>query len=492
MKSILRATAVLGSSSIVTILVGLVSAKAYALLLGPAGTGYMGLLQSLLGIAGLMAGMGIGTGVVRMGAKAAKEGDELRVTTLRRAAWLLVGLFGAIILLVMTLLRGPLSRLMLGETAHPWDVVLMGVAVIFFLAAGLQIKILNTHHRVNTLAKWGILNSILGTLASLLCIWFWGTSGIAASVIAATAINWLISRYFVSKEVAIKPVKVSRPELLSAAKELLRFGAPFTASMLFGMGVQFILPVLILNTLDQESVGFYRAAVAISVGYLGFLLTAMAQDYYPRISAITDHAKLKETVNEQHKLIMLLGVPMIFGAFALSQYLVTLVYSPEFSPAVGVLEWQLLGNLFQFSSWTMSFVVLAHCKSRTYFLTEVAGGLSMLLCSWFAMQVWGLTGLGVGFMLSYILYFLVVWLINLTRFKINLSLGNWTMLLSAFCLALAIQALPLVGLQDWRLILSLSIAFVFGFRTLFSLYKIVLKKEPSKEVPMILKRGEHV
>jgi enterobacterial common antigen flippase len=492
MKSILRATAVLGSSSVVTILVGLVSAKGYALLLGPIGTGYMGLLQSLLGIAGLVAGMGIGTGVVRLGAKAAKEGDERRVTTLRRAAWLLVGLFGTIILLVMVALREPLGRLMLGETAKRWDVVLMGVALLFSLAAGLQIKILNTHHRVNTLAKWGILNSILGTLASLICVWFWGASGIATAVIASTIMNWLISRYFVSKEVASASVEVSRPELVGAAKELLRFGAPFTASLIFGMGVQFLLPIFILNTLDQESVGFYRAAVAISVGYLGFLLTAMAQDYYPRISAIADKNKLKETVNQQHKLIMLLGIPMIFGAFALSPYLVTLVYSPEFAPAIEVLEWQLLGNLFQFSSWTMSFVVLAHCKSRIYFLTEVAGGVSMLLCSWLAMNLWGLTGSGVGFLLSYVIYFLVVWLINLKRFNINLSVGNWAMLLSAFFLALAIQALPLVGLEDWRLLVSLSIAVVFGFRTLFSIYKIVRKKDPSKEVPIILKRGEHV
>jgi PST family polysaccharide transporter len=184
----------------------------------------------------------------------------------------------------------------------------------------------------------------------------------------------------------------------------------------------------------------------------------MAQDYYPRISAIVDRSKLKETVNQQHKLIMLLGVPMIFGAFALSPYLVTLVYSAEFVPAVGVLKWQLLGNLFQFSSWTMSFVVLSHCKSRTYFLTEVAGGASMLLCSWLAMKVWGLTGLGVGFLLSYLVYFLVVWLINLSRFNINLSVGNWAMLLSAFCLALAIQALSLVGLEAWRLPLSLGVA----------------------------------
>ena len=86
MKSILKATVVLSSASIVSILTGLVSAKVSAVLLGPGGLGYMGLLQSLLGLSGMLAGMGVGTGLVRAGARALAGKDERQEAALRGGA----------------------------------------------------------------------------------------------------------------------------------------------------------------------------------------------------------------------------------------------------------------------------------------------------------------------------------------------------------------------------------------------------------------------
>src|SRR5205085_6196082 len=62
----------------------------------------------------------------------------------------------------------------------------------------------------------------------------------------------------------------------------LHFGVPFTGSMLVGAGVQMLMPVLVLHALSRADVGFYRAAAAVAVNYLSFLLTAMGQDFYPR------------------------------------------------------------------------------------------------------------------------------------------------------------------------------------------------------------------
>lgn len=472
MKSVLRATALLSTSSVVTILVGLVSAKVYAVLLGPSGIGFMGLLQSLLGLTGLIAGMGIGTGVVRLGAKALEAGETARVVALRSAAWVLFWSFGSLGVLLLTAFRAPVSALVLGAPEHGPEVVLMGVALLFTLASGLQIKILNAYHRVQALAKWGVLNSFLGTLVSLGAVWTWGVAGIPAAVIAGTVVSWLVSGVFLRQEVATPNVQPSRKEHLRAARDLLYFGLPFTASALVGTGVQFLLPSLILHELGREGVGFYRAAVAISVGYLGFLLTAMAQDYYPRVAAVRTNEELTATVNQQHWLVMTLGVPLILGALALAPFLVSLVYSNAFAPAVGVLEWQLLGALFQFSSWTMSFVILARSTSVTYFFTELVGGGSMLICSYVAMQWFGLTGLGIGFLASYMLYYLSVWLTVKRRFNFSLDVKNVAFLLTAVAAALFIQLLPGLGLQIWRFPVALALAALFGLRSLSNLYSI--------------------
>src|SRR5437660_4463615 len=126
MESILKATAVLSSASVVSIIAGMASAKVSAVLLGPGGMGYMGLLQSLLGLGGLVAGMGVAQGLVRGGARIIAEGDLKREASLRRGAWLLCGGLGGLALLVMIVLRASLSRVMLGSAEHAGAVVLIG------------------------------------------------------------------------------------------------------------------------------------------------------------------------------------------------------------------------------------------------------------------------------------------------------------------------------------------------------------------------------
>src|SRR6266850_3475114 len=114
MKSILRSTALLSSSSAVILLCGVISAKAWSLLLGPSGLGLIGVLQGLLGILTLLAGMGIGTGVVRSGAIALAREDHEYVGALRKGAWLLLWLLGAPAAIFLVAFRAPISRLVLG------------------------------------------------------------------------------------------------------------------------------------------------------------------------------------------------------------------------------------------------------------------------------------------------------------------------------------------------------------------------------------------
>lgn len=463
MTSILRATAILSSSSLATILVGLVSAKAYALLVGPSGLGYMGLLQGLIGLSGLVAGLGVRTGLVRMGAEALGREDGARVAVLRRAAWYLFWLLGGVATLLLVLFRVPVSRLMLGGAEHAGVAALVAVALLFNMASEIQTGILNAHHRVAALAKIGIGNSMLGTSFAVGLVWRWGEAGIVAAVLLVPVVAWLVSRFFLQREAPFTAPRIPLGDVVAAGRSLLRFGAPYTLSMVAGAGVQFLIPVLVLNTLGQESVGYYRAAVTLSVTYLGFLLSAMALDYFPRVSAVSAQPKrLHALINQQHRLVMLLGVPMILGMLALAPYLIPIVYSSAFLPTVAIVEWQLIGDILKFSSWTMGFVILAHSGSLVFLLTEVVGGASYLAASWLGMHYFGLAGLGIGHLVSYLVYLALVWCILRKEIHFSLTPQNKLMLMSAFAAALAIKLLPLLALEPLRLPISLAIAGVAG------------------------------
>lgn len=458
-KSIFRATAILSSSSIISIFLSLIVAKILALYLQPEGFGFYGLLQSFVSVASLVAGMGVATGIVRMGAASAAREDFSAMAVLTKGCWILFVILGGLSTCLIAICRKQLSIIVLGDSGHGPTMLLMSVALLFTVASNIQVGTLNAHHRVAALAKYGIVNTVLSSSMSIASVLLWRRHGIVPAVIASSVGGWIASRYFLSREVG--PQAVVKPQwrdAFASARELLRFGAPFTGSMFVGTGVQLLLPIIVLHLLNPQSVGYYRAAAGISVGYLGFLITAMGQDYYPRVSAAADNpTELVRLINAQHRLVMLVAVPVILFTLAVVPYAVPLVYSAQFKPTVAILEWQLMGDIFKFASWTMSFAILARCTSSVYFVVELLGGFVTLLTTWFGVKWFGLSGLGTSFLCTYVIYYVMVWIVIRREVPLVWSGANKKMLIAAVIAASIVRVLPYTSLAPYRTYIAIGL-----------------------------------
>jgi PST family polysaccharide transporter len=188
--------------------------------------------------------------------------------------------------------------------------------------------------------------------------------------------------------------------------------------MIASTGVQLLMPALVLHMLGSESVGFQRAATSISTAYFGVLLAAMARVYYPELAAAGgDRGALRRLVDRQQSLVMLIGTPIVLSCIAAGPFIIPLVYAPSFGPAVRILDWQLVGELFRFSSWSLAYVVLARCSGWAYFGTELVAGATALLSTLAAARLFGLPGLGVAYMLTYAVYLLTTYCV--VRWKVG-------------------------------------------------------------------------
>lgn len=484
MKSIFRATAILSASSVVTILFGLVSAKVLAVTLRPAGYGYYGLLQNFVSLFTLVTGCGMATGLVRLGAGPAARNDRATLAGLRRGAWVLFAGLASLTMVLLGIFRETLSRWALGSPQHGGTVLLMGIALCFTVAASIQVGTLNAYHQVEALAKNGVLTTLLGGVTTVGAVLLWGIHGVAPAIIIAAGIGLIVSSYFLRRGVGRVQEKSARADILKAAWGLLRFGGPYTASVVVGTGVQFALPMVVLHLLDADSVGYYKAAAAISVGYLGFLVTAMGQDYYPRTSAAAHQPELlAKLINEQHRLVMLLAIPMILGMLALVPILVPIVYSHKFTPAIDILEWQLIGDIFKFSSWTMGFAILARCSSSVYFMTESIGGVTSLIATWLAVRWFGLPGLGIGFLAAYVVYYMITFIVIKRSMKFSWTLSNKLLMLAAVGAALVVRILPATRLASFRTPIALALALAAGIPSLLVIRRefIVTRRTPSTD-----------
>jgi PST family polysaccharide transporter len=140
---------------------------------------------------------------------------------------------------------------------------------------------------------------------------------------------------------------------------------------------------------------------------------------------------------------------------------------------VDVLEWQLIGDLFKLSSWTLGYVILARSSGHVLFLTEFIAGFMLVLTSWAGMQWFGTVGLGIGFLMTYIVHFLVNWTIVRREIRFVWARSNALIFLAALSAALIIRIMPFFGLIDYRTPVALSFALLAGSASLYILWKDV-------------------
>jgi PST family polysaccharide transporter len=286
---------------------------------------------------------------------------------------------------------------------------------------------------------------------------FLGVAGSSIGLVVAAATLWL-GTYLALGHRSSRTPRPDVSAIVAAGRKLVRFGVPFAASALVGTGVQLIIPIVVAVSMGTESAGFYRAATQISAGYLAFVAASMLLDYYPRLSAQrTRPDLLVRLIDQQLQLVMILTIPLILLGIALADLIVPILYTRAFEPAVAILGWQLAGTLLKLPSWTLAFAVLARGRSSTYFLIELIGGLALLGASVVGMNLLGLPGLGVAVLVTYLIYYPVVWLAVRRDLPIGLTTAQ-RVLLGTLVAVVAIGLLPAIGLGYLRQPLALLLA----------------------------------
>jgi len=461
-RRILKSSSIIGGASVINILIGLVRTKIIAVLLGPTGIGLVSLYTGLLSTATAVATMGIGTVGTRQIAEALGKDHERALAVVRRAMFwgaLLLASAGA---LVVWSLRGVLAVKVLGGVEHSITVGWLALGVALSVAGASQGALIQGMRRIGDMARLSVYGSVLNTLLGVALLWQWGQAGLVAYVLIGPLVSFLLGHWYVSRlpKVAADPIAVR--EMVHQWKTLLRLGIPFMGAGVAGALVQLWIRVEVGNTLGAESLGHFQAAWTISMQYIGFVLAAMGADYYPRLTGVIhDQKAATRLVNEQTEIALLLSAPVFIAMMGLAPWVIALLYSSAFAPAVEVLRWQILGDVLKVVSWPLGFVIMAAGAGKTYFLTETLVLVLMgSLIAGFSSSV-GLKITGIAFLVSYIVYLPLVYL--LARHSIAF---HWTKAVVRLIVVvfLACAAVGVVStLYWWAPFISVAMSILFAF-----------------------------
>ncbi len=410
-RQIFRSSAIIGGATVINIVIGIVKVKVLAVLLGPAGVGLMGLYQNIIGLASTLAGCGLDSSGVRQLAASADE--EATLAIVRRALWranLVLGLAG---MALLWLLREPVAVWVFGDTAHVGDVGWLGLGVLLTLVAGSQTALLQGLRRVGDLARISIISAFIGAVVGISLVYWLGQAGVVWFVLAAPAVTIPVAAWYAAR--------LPRPQapgdwlaLRHQWQAMLKLGIPLMAAGLLILATQLAARSIILRELGLDASGYFQAVWAISMTYIGFVLGAMATDYFPRLTAIIhDHPQARKLVNEQAEMALLLAGPVLLGMITLAPGIIHLLYAASFAPAADVLRWQVIGDIFKVASWPMGFILLAQGRGAIFICTQLTWCAAYLGGIFWGIQEFGLVVAGVAFWIAYLVYYVVMALVAL-------------------------------------------------------------------------------
>jgi O-antigen/teichoic acid export membrane protein len=460
-RRILRSSSIIGGASFINIAVGLVRTKVLAILLGPIGVGLTSLYTGFVTTAGTFATLGVGTVGTRQIAEAFSKDDQHALYTARRAMFWGTMVLAAASTLVVWTLRRILAVFVLGNASYSSAIAWLSLGVALTVAAASQGALIQGMRRIADLARVTVFASVLNTVIGVTLLWWLGRRGLIAYVLIGPLMTFLLGHFYVSRLPKLETDAVTVVELAREWASLLRLGLAFVGATLAGSLVQLWIRIYVGKRLGTSSLGQYQAAWTISMQYVSFVLTAMASDYYPRLTGvIRNRDAASRLVNEQTEIAMLLSTPVFVAMMAMAPWVMHLLYSALFAPAVELLRWQVLGDVLKVASWPLGFVILAAGDGKTYFWAESVTNLLTALVVATLLPVLGLRITGIAYLVTYVFYLpLVYWL---ARRRIGFHWSRAVLRLVAVAFVACTAAGSLALLSRWGIVIGCALAVWFG------------------------------
>lgn len=412
-KSILKATGVFGMMQVSKMAITIVSSKFVAIYLGPVGLGLVALLNNVINIILAITNFEfLKTATREVALNSAPENNSQlnnSITTLQKMA-VFIGFFGAVFSVVLSKY---LSYYTFGTYDKQHWFVILSIYFLLTSFSNARLSLLQGLNKIKILAISNIIVTFLTAIGSILIYYFLRLDGIIWVVLYSSVILICVNFYF-TREYSIKFYPIIFKDFYNESLPVFKLGFIMSLNLIFGQISYFILRLFLSNKgASNEILGFYEVSTVIMVHYLGLIFSAMAYDFYPKLSAISlDNSKVKNIVNNQIEIAIILVTPAIVLLYIIGPFLIEILYSKDFLNSFIILKIALFSVILKAVVFPLGYIILAKGNKKLYFKQALFGDLLNLGFSILFYHYFGLIGIGVSFVINYLVYGFYIYYLN--------------------------------------------------------------------------------
>ena len=465
----MKAMGLFGGVQVMGILCSIIRTKLVALWIGPVGIGLFGLFNNALEMISTGTNLGIRSSSVRDISQALASHDKglvARMITVVRKWSLWLGLVGALLTLAMAPV---LSQLTFGDNTHIWGFVALSIAVLLQALTNGEYAVLQGTARLKRLASVTLWGTIVGLAVSVPLFYLLRERSILPSIIAYAVALAAFAYIFRNREYPTEAV--NRHETFDMGKGFVKLGIYMTLGNFASILASYAFNAWLNIHAGTDQVGFYQAGYTLINKYTGLILTALGMEYYPRLSQVADsRLRLRAFVSQEINVAISVMAPVVALFILLRELVVWILYTPEFNVILTFVSWGMIGTVLRTLSWCLAFTILAKGDGKTFLWTEVASAVINLVLNIVFYQWWGLTGLGIAFLVSYLLYTIIVAAVYYGKYHLSVTRASFYNLLWT----LAVAAAVMVCMETKLLPLAIGITVVsviIGVRQVIALWR---------------------
>jgi|UPI00048A1352 O-antigen/teichoic acid export membrane protein len=447
-KTILNATGIFGFAQVMKMLVSIVGSKFVAIFLGPFGIGIVGLLNNTITIISSITSFGITITGVREISLANAESDQNkfseRFIVLQRWS-IFTSFLGAIVTIIFS---KQLSKLTFGNSDYYFWFVILSVNFVFANLTATRIALLQGLRMIKSIAISNLISSVLITAVTLPIYYYFKLDGIITVILVSSLINLLVNFYF-TRNIKCNNISLSIYETFQKGKPLLKMGFLLSINVIFGQICSYLIKLYLNgNGSSVEIVGLFEVSSVILVSYVGLIFNAMGLDFYPRITEVqNDNSKVRELVNDQIEMGLLLITPAIIFLYFCGPILVKILYSNNFLGVLLIFKAALFAVIVKVVVWPLAFIILAKGDNKLYFKLEIISDIFLLVSTVFLYHLLGLIGIGIASLIQFLLY--AFYVIPLLKNKYNFSIRKDTLKILLVCFLIGISASTITFTIDY-------------------------------------------
>lgn len=381
--------------------------KVLAVYVGPAGYAAVGQFQNAVQMITIFASGAINNGVTKYTAE--YTADEPKLKLLWRTAGSITLVASVVTAVGISLFHDKLAVYFLGSSEFGGVFLWFAATLVLFTFNALLLAILNGKKDVGRYVIANIAGSVFSLLITALMAMMYGLYG----ALIALAIYQSVA-FFATIIICWKLPWFSFGNLFGemdpeVVKNLGKYALMALTSAICVPVGQIVVRNHLGDQFGWEAAGYWEAMWRLSSAYLMLITTTLGVYFLPRLSELTKAEDVKQEIRQGYKIILPAAVFAGVVIYLMRDFIITLLFTPDFLPMRDLFGWQMIGDTLKVGSWVLAFLMLGKAMFKMFIIAELIYTVGFIVLTYIFTAYYGFVGVAIAHAVNYMIYWLVVW-----------------------------------------------------------------------------------